>query len=63
MENSDLDSVALSAAQVCYANMPRPQTAQACGAYNFHARKKCLAVMYVSYQYLSTYQKKECHAF
>jgi len=35
---SDLDFVALSAVQVCYANMPRPQTAQTCGAHNFQAR-------------------------
>jgi len=39
---SDLDSVALYPAQVCYANMPRPlyspQTAQTFGVHNLHAR-------------------------
>jgi len=48
--HSDLDSVALYAAQVCHANLPRPhkrpQAAQICGAYNFHARKKILTEMY-----------------
>jgi len=28
----------LYAVQVCYAKMPRPQTAQICGAHNFYAR-------------------------
>jgi len=55
---SDLGSVALSAAQVCYAKMPRLQTDQTCGAHNFHARYKILTQMYWSRQYLSNDPKK-----
>jgi len=57
-EISDLDSVALYAAQIFFANMPRPQTDQTCGAHNFHARYKILTEMYWSRQYLSIDTKK-----
>jgi len=58
---SDLNSVALYAAQVCYTNRPRPlyrpQTDQICGAHNLHARYKILTKIYWSRQYLSTDSK------
>jgi len=46
IEISDLDSVALNAAQVCYANMTRPETAQTSRPHNLYARKQILTEMY-----------------
>jgi len=38
--------------QVCYADVPRPQTAQSCGANSFDARQTNLTEMYWYRQYL-----------
>jgi len=60
------DSRDSCAAQVCFLSVPRPllrpQVAQNCGFYSFHARIQILTKMYCYLQYLSINPKKVCHA-
>jgi len=48
-----IKAVALYAAQVCYASMPRPQSARNSGSYNFNAGRKNVTAIYWYRQYLS----------
>jgi len=54
--------------QVCYADVPRPQTAQSCGANSFDARQtnltemywyRQLTEMYCSHQYTEMYWSRQ----